>query len=56
MLEQPPPQVTVFDLVERTYTKQRTRAEVATIAWLKNPRARFVPHDRPHVQIPPAYL
>jgi acetyltransferase-like isoleucine patch superfamily enzyme len=50
-----PAQVTLFDLLQRTYTKQRTRAEVATIAWLKNPRARFVPHDRPHVTIPPLY-
>ena len=55
-LAEPPPQVSVFDLMERTYVKQRTRAEVVTIAWLKNPRARFVPRDRPHVTVPAAYL
>jgi acetyltransferase-like isoleucine patch superfamily enzyme len=55
-LAEPPAQVSVFDLMQRTYVKQRTRAEVATIAWLKNPRARFVPSDRPRVTVPPAYL
>jgi acetyltransferase-like isoleucine patch superfamily enzyme len=48
--------VTVFDMIARTYTRTRTRAEVATLAWLKNPRARFVPADRPHVEIPSQFL
>ena len=55
-LTAPPAQVSVFDLMQRTYIKQRTRAEVLTIAWLKNPRARFVPSDRPQVTVPAAYL
>ena len=48
-----PEQVTVFDLVRRTYTRRRTAAEIAAIRWLKNPRARFVPTDRPRVELPP---
>jgi acetyltransferase-like isoleucine patch superfamily enzyme len=51
-LDQAPPGVTLFHLMRRTYTRQRSAAEIALIRWLKNPRARFVPADRPTITLP----
>jgi acetyltransferase-like isoleucine patch superfamily enzyme len=51
----PPDNVTVFDLARRQYTRRRTPAEIRTITFLKSYRARFVPADRPRVELPPEY-
>ncbi len=40
---------TIFDLVERTYTRTRSELEVSFIKFLSSYRARFVPTDRPQV-------
>jgi acetyltransferase-like isoleucine patch superfamily enzyme len=43
---------TVFSLVDRTYTKTGHPCEVQLIRFLRNPKARFVPRDRPRLQWP----
>lgn len=53
--EAPPDLVTVFDLTRRQYTRRRTPAEISTISFLKSYRARFVPADRPRVELPPEF-
>ncbi len=48
----PPTEVTVFDLAKRCYTRTRTPAEIGALMFFKSYRARFVPTDRPRIELP----
>src|SRR5262245_47242331 len=45
----PPAQVTIFDLAKRQYWRTRTVPEIKALSFLKSYRARFVPADQPRV-------
>ena len=47
-----PSSVTWIDLERRCYRKTRSSVEVRLLGFLKSYRARFVPEDRPRVELP----
>jgi acetyltransferase-like isoleucine patch superfamily enzyme len=46
------PHTTVIDLSQRTYSKRRTRAEVAWLRFLLTYRGRFLPAHQAHITLP----